>query len=165
MNLGKITDYVWQILGVVLALVFLAFVLWLFGVFDSTSAETKNDVSARTQKISAMKYEAYENTRVLGSEVLSAVQDFKQTPQFSVLIKTGNAPSGFYAENTSSDTPVCYAPATPLGNPGTCSAMVSVSNMKDASNVNNYINKSASFDSKVYRDGSGNVRLIEFTQR
>lgn len=163
--LKRIMDYWVEILIALVVLVLVGFGFWFFNMINASGASVKEKAVAQAGIAQAAEMAPYDNETVMGSEVLNAAQLFKDRPQFSVLIKTGNATAGFYAENTSSVTPPCYAATSPLGAPGTCAAMVTLSQMKDQTNIQNYINKTALFNAKIYMDASNEVHLIEFIQR
>lgn len=165
----KIVEFLKEnIVAVFLLLIVAAFVgifLIAYGVFNGTKQEASDTVG----QVTSLAFKDFDNTRVLGSEVIQAAEKYKNRPQFAILIKTGKTPAGFYAVNTSSATPVAYTgtPATgKVGAPGSVNAdaMVSTSQMSDPTDVAHFVNKTATFVSKIYTDEVGEVRLIEFTQ-
>jgi hypothetical protein len=158
------------IFGWIPAMLLISFVIVFFLFFYDKGGNIKEQAVSKTESLEAMKFNAFDNKSVTGTEVINAAIEYKNVPQFSIVIKTGANKSGFYALNTSSDSPVAYAPPSSgnvLGAAGSVSpsAMVDVNKMRDESNVQNYVNTSALFKSKIFRDDNGAVRLIEFTQK
>lgn len=165
----KIVSFLQENIVSVLIFVFLAVIVGVFMTVNAISGTTKQEAADTVNQVTSLAFSSYDNTRVLGSEVIQAAEKYKKRPQFSILIKTGKTPAGFYALNTSSATPVAYTgtPATgKVGTPGSVKegGMVSTSQMTDPTDVAHFVNKTATFVSKIYTDEIGEVRLIEFTQ-
>lgn len=166
----RIAQFIKENMGVVIIFVIAAVGVTFFFIGNGLSPDLKDKANKNVATASDMEYERYNNTTVPGIDVIQAAKDYKDKPQFSVLIKNAGSTTAFYAQNTSATTvPAYVAPSTgtTLADPGTVSssAMVTADQMKDATDLVHYVNPTADFSAKVYRAKDGKVRLITFTQK
>lgn len=166
--MSKGVKMVVSVLGIFILLVTATIMVYYFNIGMGQNEKAKEKTSQLTSSMSDIGFEPYNNTLISGAEVIMAAKQFKSKTQFSILIKTGDTPAGFYTENNSSTTPTLYAVPT-TGNILTAAAgtgtPILISALSDQSKLANYVNPAANFDSKVYYGKDGEVRLIVFTQR
>ena len=170
--LSTIGEYWKQIIAFVIIMLIVGVVFGFWLMADGQTSRARDNILQTTNSLSNSEYARYNNQIITGAEVIEAAIKFRDKPQFSIRVVTGNNPAGFYMENISAaPNAVCYATPvsveTPVGTPANCTvaSMTTVLQAQDTTSILYYINPTARFNANVYRDSNGEVRLLEFRQR
>ncbi|ANY65709.1 hypothetical protein BBD42_03945 [Paenibacillus sp. BIHB 4019] len=159
------------VIGVIVTILIIAAAVSIYLVINGYFNRAQEQTLAQTKLINQAEFSSYDNKDVSGQDVINASTRYSGRPQFSVYIDTGENRTGFYAKNNYT---ICYS--IPTGSDllvdlstKACSydtkRQVDVSTMQDQTNSVYYINTTAVFVSKTYKDKNGEVRLIEFSQK
>lgn len=115
-------------------------------------------VQQSTNELSNLSFSAYDDAQVSGSTVLQAVTLYGN--QAGIQVFTGmTADEGYYAK-----TDLTFINSDGEALESEISDTVPLEEMKNNSSLY-YVNPTGIFDSKVYKDKDGTVRLIEMRQR
>lgn len=129
-----------------------------YAVFKS--AQNTAAVSAKkineTNNLIENEYTMYDNGRVSGNDVISAIDKVLSSGDYIGVLVTskagGSTHSNWYVYNASNINNLSYA-----GN--------SIGEAEDIDNPSTYINPTATFLGKVSRDKNGRIAKISFTQQ
>lgn len=152
----------WAI-GILLGLAVVGATIFVFNKGDATFSKSKDKLNGISAMSKNKEFDEYDGKPMNGGDVVSAADLFSTRPQFAVQIITKAVPTGFFAKNTSATTQVCYSASSPAGTTA-CGTVATTSNMNDTTNAN-YVNPNAIFNSTIYYDTNGIVRLISFIQQ
>ncbi|WP_341281074.1 hypothetical protein [Paenibacillus sp. FSL H8-0537] len=160
------------VIGVIVTILIIAAAVSIYLVINGYFNRAQEQTLAQTKLINQAEFSGYDNKDVSGQDVINASTRYGGRPQFSIFIKTGENTTGFYAKN---NYDICYdAPystttdfTVKVSGEVKCAAgeQIDVSTMQDQTKSTNYINTTAVFTSKTYRDNNGEVRLIYFDQK
>lgn len=166
------------VIGIIVTILIVAAGVSIYLIINNYFIRAQEQTLAQTQMINQAEFNMYDNKDVSGQDVINAAMKYKGRPQFSILIKTGVNPGGFYAQNTYT---TYYKPAQEavgetaatelnLAEPNKGAKNYSVSQMLDQSTVdaanadNCNINTLSLFRATLHKDKNGEVRIIEFNQ-
>lgn len=158
------TGLKWAI-GVIVTLLIVAAGISVYMFANGYFKRAQDQTLAQSESLSREAYSLYDNSTVSGTDVLEAVKRFQNKPEFSVMIATGLQTTHYYPAGFDS----CYAapaaaPATQVATDAACGTTTPQSDMSDPDNAV-FINVTARFDSEIFADANGEIRLIRFTQQ
>lgn len=162
--IATIMKYLKEIIYSAIILVLLAVGIGLFVIISDGADSIKAESTMKVSGVSQMKFNTYDGTTRLGSEVLNAVTEFKATPQFSIYIKTGANPTGFHMK-TFDGQYYAVPGAGGVVTAGTTTNIATEADLKNQKVEKFYINKMALFDAEIYKDAGDQTRLIVFSQK
>ncbi|WP_338554573.1 hypothetical protein [Paenibacillus sp. KS-LC4] len=160
------------VIGVIVTILIIAAAVSIYLVINGYFNRAQEQTLAQTKLINQAEFSGYDNKDVSGQDVINASTRYSGRPQFSIFIKTGENTTGFYAKNNYS---ICYE--APYSTSTTnffvnvseyeCQTgqQIDVSTMQDQTKSTNYINTTAVFTSRTFKDKNGEVRLIYFDQK
>lgn len=155
------------VIGVIVTILIIAAGISIYLVINGYFSRAQEQTLSQSQLITQAEFSNFDNKKVSGHDVLNASTRYFGRPNFSIHIKTNETTDGFFAKSTHKK---CFLTPTVTGDPvnvniSTCTGgEISVATMQDATARTNYINPTATFSSKVYKDKNGEVSLIEFIQ-
>lgn len=153
------TGLKWAI-GLIVTLLIVAAGISVYMISNGNFKRGQEQAVSQSASLAETEFTLYDNTSVSGSDVLDAVKRFQGRPEFSITVKTGKATAAFYVDGFDK----CYADSSGVATAtGTCGTKVTYSQMTDQS-TEQYVNTTARFKSKVFKDKNGIVRLITLTQ-
>ncbi|MNI54972.1 hypothetical protein D3C73_1098950 [compost metagenome] len=164
------------VIGIIVTILIVAAGVSIYLVINNYFIRAQEQTLAQTQMINQAEFNSYDNKDVSGQDVINAAMKYKGRPQFSVLIKTGVNPAGFYATNTyetyyplpemkEGEDEVQFHFTEDSGlDDYTVSQMLDLSEKEIDSEKNCNVNVQSAFKARVFRDKNGEVRLIEFNQ-
>ncbi|WP_166244089.1 hypothetical protein [Paenibacillus turpanensis] len=167
------TGLKWAI-GILITLLIVAAGVSVYMLSSGYFKRAQTGISATTKNLTDVAM--YDAAVLTGTDVLDAVNKFRERKQFTVRIQTG-AVKALNQTNTADlvvnngDLQNCYAPQSTSGNlvdPAIAGCTTQGKTMSDFQNVTkpgSYVSPSATFSSKIYYDQNGDPRLIVFTQQ
>jgi hypothetical protein len=182
--MDAIASFIKDNAGIFLVLLTLGIGIGFFVFSQSFQNSAKNKTGAISQTVTQIEFSSYDNTTVAGTDVYKALQEFKATDNLTVRVYTLTSPFGaigapagiilynkfgksFIANNGVAVAAAPFVvPTTPVSNlpPTGLGTMVYTNDILDSSKGFFFIPDMSEFSSKVYRDPTGVVRLIELTQ-
>ncbi len=156
---GNIQKALW--LGVSI-LIFVAVVMIGMSVFTSgqeMAAEGAEQLDNTTRELSNAQYSMYDNKEVSGSDVISAINRYKQQSGEIQVVVTNN--SGTTTTYVSSGDPA----AGTLGEIALGTINTSIQNAQDKSQTTLYINPYGEFYATLIYDVNDQVRGVDFDQQ
>lgn len=152
------------VIGIVLTMLIIGGFIVIYLYADGFYSKSKETLISQQQTLSQAEFGNYDNKVVTGMDVIDAVNRFSSRPSFSVHIKTGLNPSGYFAENSYKVSYATPAAGNTVDVNSIGAPQVELSKMQDQKENNYYVNPNGLFQAKIYRDSNKEVRLIEFTQ-
>ncbi|WP_019912143.1 hypothetical protein [Paenibacillus sp. HW567] len=164
------------VIGIIVTILIIAAGVSIYLVINNYFIRAQEQTLAQTQMINQAEFNSYDNKDVSGQDVINAAMRYRGRPQFSILIKTGVNPTGFYATNTYK---TYYSLPSKKDNETeeqfhlddlssledySVSQMLDQSKKQDDNKENSNVNTQSIFRANVFRDKNGEVRLIEFDQ-
>ncbi|MBW7475213.1 hypothetical protein K0T92_10680 [Paenibacillus oenotherae] len=157
------------VIGVIVTILIIAAGVSIYLVINGYFTRAQEQTLSQSQLITQAEFSGYDNKDVSGQDVLNVASRYAGRPNFSVRIKNNESATGFFASNNYNK---CYvAPTDPddpvdVTNYTAClGGKIPVSTMQDQTQSANYVNPTATFASKIYKDKNGEVCLIEFIQK
>lgn len=150
--------------GALLTMLIIVAIVSYYRYGDSTNAHAKDEQVSTQQSLILAEFGPYDSKNVTGSDVLDAVNHFSSRPSFSIHVRTGLNPTGYYPENNykvSYNIPSAGNLVTVVDNGA---AQVSRNAMEDQLQNSTFVNPYGNFIARIYKDANGEVRLIDFTQ-
>ncbi|OXM15548.1 hypothetical protein [Paenibacillus herberti] len=156
------------VIGIIVTILIIAAGVSIYLLINGYFNRAQQQTLSQNQLISQAEFSTYDNKDVSGQDVINAATRYSGRPQFSVFIATGENEKGFFAKNNYTQ---CYAPPDSTSLPvdltskcETASTMspVDVATMQDPTIMPTFVNTTAVFESKIYKDKNGEVRLVAF---
>jgi hypothetical protein len=161
------------VIGIIVTILIVAAGVSIYLIINNYFIRAQEQTLAQTQMINQAEFSSYDNKEVSGQDVLNAALRYKGRAQFSVMIKTGENTTGFYAKNNYGiyfGVPTSEKPTVDLtsgsnsnGDSSTVSEMMDLTKSSYGKSV--FVNTMGVFKAKVYKDLNDDVRLIEFVQK
>lgn len=164
------------VIGIIVTILIIAAGVSIYLVINNYFIRAQEQTLAQTQMINQAEFNSYDNKDVSGQDVINAAMRYKGRPQFSIMIKTGVNPTGFYAENTyktyyslpykkgEEQTENLHFDEISAGTAYSVSQMLDQSENQSTNTSNCNVNTLSLFKATVLRDKNGEVRIIVFDQ-
>lgn len=156
---NNINKALWIGIGILFFVAVVSIGLSLLNQSTEIAQDQSRELSSIQQKLSDSKFSAYDNQTVSGSQVISAIKNFRDNKDVvSIQVKTKKSTTVYLNSATFS------AEAVTLGSAASDLAIeTSIKNARDEKN-SNYINPVANFDAQIRKDANGVISGIVFSQ-
>ncbi|WP_163860383.1 hypothetical protein [Paenibacillus elgii] len=132
----------------------------VFGLTACNVEKTnEKNIENLNKNMNNLQYGMYNNALVSGGQISQAVDLYGQS--VSIIVHTGINKEGFYVKTSN-----CFVIKEEIAIEGKNCPMVPVSKITEDTTENQpfHVNPTGAFNSKLYKDKKGEVRIIEFTQ-
>lgn len=138
--------------GIFLTVLLITFVVGFVMFAMDKSQEGREEVTGVFNNLTDAKYTMYTGTNS-GSEVINAIRQYSNKPQFGIKVITGKGDTSYYGNTFQED--------------GTVSNTDKITDYSKAEDPASpaYINLSGNFQPKIVRDANSVVRGLIFTQK
>ncbi len=154
------SDGVVKIIEIAAAVVVIMLVIFFgfkaYNKAHKTGETAIGEMDSMTTMMMEEKYVDYEGSNLSGSQVQSALSQFKGD-YIAVCVKTGTNASGYYLNYNTLDSI--------SGEPDATMNEDVIKNMNNKSNPTYYVNPNAKFSGVIHRDAAGTITGIEFEQQ
>lgn len=162
--LTRISNYVFQIFGVILFLTVLSFGFYFFDVGKMIFGAVDENASRQSRAIVESQYSAYDSQIVSGSNVLTAMRRYSNKTNFFIYVwKSG---SGQFVAAPTGDGPSCRQIdfATATVSPTLINTCTVTESEMSSETSQYYVHPQDRYEAKIVRDASDNVAGIQFVQ-